>query len=151
MEKRREAMQVALERRIPAPPAKIWSLLASADGMKHWLGPTIYEPRLGGAITFDVQEGERRFHMFGEVTRFEPEVALHFTWTEHEAGDEPWPTPTEVQISLQSDGEGTLVRLVHTGFEQLPAEIAQQEFEGYQAGWGRRDVLAALAALLEQG
>ena len=144
-----EKMLVQQEEFINAPPTQVWDLLAGADGIKQWLGPTTYEPRPGGPITFDVNHDSGQYHMFGEVVTFDPPHTLAFTWTEHEAGKDPWPVATLVTITLAAENGGTRVKLVHSGFEQLPADIAPAQFESYTQGWAVRPVLQGLKTLVE--
>jgi uncharacterized protein YndB with AHSA1/START domain len=88
--------------------------------------------------------------MFGEVVAFNPPTELAFTWTEQPVGGEAWPTPTLVTITLLPETGGTRVRLVHSGFENLPAEIAEEQFKSYEHGWAIREVMEGLKALAEQ-
>jgi uncharacterized protein YndB with AHSA1/START domain len=143
------AMMVKQEIYIEAAPEAVWKIMAGVEGIKQWLGPSEYEPRLGAKITFDVRHGGGHFYMFGEVTTFDPPRELAFTWTEQEVGHEAWPAPTLVTLTLTPQGGGTHVRLVHSGFENLPSDIAQGQFESYVDGWAMRPVLTELKSLVE--
>lgn len=142
-----EKMVVQQEEFIEAAPEQVWEILAGVEGIRHWLGPSQYEPRVGGQITFDVRHDEGQFHMFGEVVTFDPPRELAFTWTEQKVGEEPWPVATLVTLTLNAENGGTRVKLVHSGFERLPD--ARSQFEGYVEGWAVRPVLEGLKALIE--
>ena len=144
-----EKMFVQQEEFINATPAQVWDMLAGADGIKQWLGPSTYEPRVGGPITFDVSHDGGKYHMFGQVVTFDPPHTLAFTWTEQEIGKDAWPVATLVTLTLNAENDGTRVRLVHSGFEHLPSEIAQAQFESYTQGWAVRPVLEGLKSLIE--
>lgn len=137
------ALMVTQEEFIQAAPEKVWQVMTSAEGIRQWLGPSLYEPRQGAPITFDVRHDGKQYRMFGEVVTFDPPRELAFTWTEQEIGDEPWPVLT---LTLTPEGSGTRVRLVHSGFERLPANIAQAQVDSYVAGWA---VLVELKTLVE--
>jgi uncharacterized protein YndB with AHSA1/START domain len=142
-------MKVEQEEFIQAAPEKVWSVLAETEGIRQWLGPNQYEPHQGAKITFDVAHGGKQFLMFGEVVTFDPPRELAFTWTEQEIGHDPWPVPTLVTLTLTPEGGGTRVRLVHSGFEHLPAAMAQPQYDSYVAGWAMRPVLRGLKELVE--
>lgn len=134
---------------ISASPASVWDILASVDGIKKWLGPHTYEPRQGSKIDFNVTHDGGKYYMFGEVVTFNPPHELAFTWTEQPVGGEPWPTSTLVSVTLTPEQDGTRVRLIHSGFENLPADIAEAQFKSYERGWGMYNGLDDLKALVE--
>jgi len=144
----KKGMQVRLQRVIKAPPEKVWQFVGTEQGLKEWLGPKEYEPRVGAQIFFDVQH-DGHFHMDGEVVIYDPPRELAFTWRETEVGGEPWPAYTTVRVTLEPVAEGTLVTLFHEGFEKLPEAIAHKEYEGYQRGWEMLNDLDQLAERVE--
>ncbi len=143
------AMIVTHDIFIAAVPEKVWQTITSQDGMKAWLGPQTYEPRLGGKIDFRTTYGGD-LYIFGEIKTFDPPNTLAFTWTEQEVGGEPWPVPTLVTIKLTAEQHGTRVSLQHSGFEDLPTSIARQQFEGYKKGWAQLHDLDKLKAMIEE-
>jgi uncharacterized protein YndB with AHSA1/START domain len=142
-------MMVRQEEFIDAAPDVVWRVMAGTEGIKQWLGPSQYEPRQGAPITFDVKHDGHAFLMFGEIVTFDPPRELAFTWTEQEIGHAAWPAPTLVTLTLTPEGSGTRVRLVHSGFERLPDDLAQSQFDSYVAGWEMRPVLKGLKGLVE--
>lgn len=144
-----QKMQVEQEIFINAAPQKVWEIMTSPEGIKSWLGPKVYEPRRGGKIEFLVPLPDHQERMFGEVLTFDPPHLFSFTWTQQIIGGETWPSPTRVTLSLSAEGTGTRVTLVHSDFENLPKEIAAQEFQGYVKGWQQRPVLEGLKKLVE--
>ena len=64
--------------------------------------------------------------------------------------DEPhsWPLPTFWTIRLTPVYEGTLVEILHHGFERLGAEAAEN-LEGYEEGWDIKH-LKALRAIVRR-
>ena len=127
---------------VDASPEAAFELFTSEIGL-WWRRDTPYwndrerglsvriEPGVGGRFleVHDADEGTG-FEV-GRVTRWEPGVRLAFTWTQ--AG---WPddASTEVEVTFEAAGEGTVVRLEHSGFERVGAGAG--EFRtGYQSGW----------------
>ena len=145
----KEKMIVRQEIHINAAPDKVWAVMASVEGIKKWLGPATYEPRKGSKIDFNVTHEGGKYYMFGEVMTFDPPRELAFTWTEQPVGGEAWPAATLVTIQLTPEAGGTRVSLIHSGFENLPADIAEDQFKSYERGWAMSNGLADLKAMVE--
>jgi uncharacterized protein YndB with AHSA1/START domain len=153
-----DALVVCLQRQIAAPASRVWSIISNPDGMRQWLGPQVFEPQPGGRVLIDCLHGPRedgarqRWLMFGNITAFEAERELAFSWQEFNVNDlAVWPAATTVSITLEP-GEGsaaTVVTLRHFGFEALPDGLEQ--FEGYRQGWASLNDLDALARMCEGG
>ena len=69
--------------------------------------------------------------VWGEVLDFEVAGRVRFTWHPGRPGDEE---PTEVDVSFASDGDGTLVTLVHSGWDRLSEERRAGRVD-YDNGW----------------
>ncbi|MCB1188280.1 SRPBCC domain-containing protein [bacterium] len=149
MESSMQEMTVELERMVMAPASRVWSILSTEDGMKSWLGPKNFEAREGGRVLFDVTHDGTRWLMFGNVLELSENRRIRFSWQEFDTGTLlAWPHPTIVTVTLEEREGGCNIQLRHSGFEKLPNAAA--ELEGYVTGWTSRDVLAGLAALVEQ-
>jgi len=145
-----QKLAVELEIEIHVPVEKAWAFLASEEGMKSWLGPKTYQPELGGEVLFDVSYETTKYHMIGEIVAFNPPHRLAFTWLQDEVGGERWPVATTVTLTLEPTQNGTLVKLVHSGFEKLPERYRESEFQSYVEGWAVRNVMTALKETLEE-
>jgi uncharacterized protein YciI len=81
--------------------------------------------------------------VWGTVLEWDPPDGFSMTW---HPGQDP-DRATQVAVSFQSDGDGTVVTLTHTGWERLSEpEAAREE---YNSGWPH--VLAGFGRLLEAG
>jgi uncharacterized protein YndB with AHSA1/START domain len=93
------------------------------------------EPGVGGRFVevYDLESGTG-FEV-GRVTAWEPGRRFAMTWTQ--VG---WPdgVATDVEVTFEPAGGGTLVRLAQTGFERVGPE-AESFRDGYSMGW--REVL----------
>ncbi|MFE9255672.1 SRPBCC domain-containing protein [Streptomyces sp. NPDC006879] len=132
---------VTLERHIRASPETVFDFFTDRDKWLSWMGAD-------GAFSF-VPGGSYRTRVNGEHIasgRFlvvEPPERLVLTW-----GWEGGPTPvppgsSTVEITLEPDGDGTLLRLVHSG---LPSSGA---CEAHAEGW--RHYLGRLCQRAEGG
>jgi uncharacterized protein YndB with AHSA1/START domain len=89
------------------------------------------EPYVGGRFieVYDLDTGEG--YEAGRVTASEPGRRFAMTWT-HPV----WPAGafTDVEVTFEPDGERTLVRVEHTGFERVSADAAALR-DSYSLGW----------------
>ena len=131
---------VELEVRIAARPETVFSFLSDAAGMARWFGSKVdLDPRPGGQIRVDING---RDITRGEIVEIVPDQRLVFTFG-WEGKDHPVPPGSStVEISLVEDGDGTIVRLRHSG---LPADQAG----GHKEGW--EHFLPRLATVSEGG
>jgi uncharacterized protein YndB with AHSA1/START domain len=130
----------AIERevRIDASPETVFEFFTDPAKMVRWKGTTAtLDPRPGGV--YRVQMNEQTIAL-GEYVEVDPpnRVVFTFGW-EGDYASTP-PGASTVEITLTPDGDGTLVRLVHTG---LPTPEA---VEAHGVGWDQympRLVIAA--------
>jgi uncharacterized protein YndB with AHSA1/START domain len=109
------------------------------DGVK--VERVVFEPRAGGRLYEVTSEGVEG--VWAEVVAYEPPARIALAW---KPNDRPEP-PTEVEIHFETDGDGTIVRLEHRGWDKLGARAAEAR-EGYDGGWQlplQRFVAAAAA------
>jgi uncharacterized protein YndB with AHSA1/START domain len=112
-----EPAEVVFERRLAAPRERVWRALTDPKELAGWLAPTLVEPRVGGSIVIQFDDGEAR----GTITEIrEPEV-IAYTWRE---GD----TDSLLRFELAPDAGGTRLTLRHT-FEE------EADLAGFGAGW----------------
>jgi uncharacterized protein YndB with AHSA1/START domain len=140
------ALVVQLQRLINATPEQVWQ--HCAVGIKEWLGPLTFDPTPGGRWVMDVQMGDARYVMYGNVVAFDAPREVSFTWNEVDVATHTVPVhDTRVTISLTPQDGGTLVTLRHEGFEALPN--AEQQYRNYKEGWESLNDLENLAKLVE--
>ena len=127
---------------IAAPPERVFSLFTDPEQLVRWWPDAArLAPRVGGRIEL---EFEGRGDVTGEITRYEPPYALGFTWVRGVAPD----VTTHVEVAIDDDGRGgTRVRLVHSGWEAVPADLVEEWRALHEAGWSF--FLGCLADLAE--
>lgn len=88
----------------------------------------VLEPRAGGRIFERERDGTE--HEWGRVERCDPPHELAYTWWlgAAEAGS------TDVRITFAPDGDGTAIRIEHSGWERLGAGAAPRR-RANLAGW----------------
>lgn len=143
-----EELNIQFEIEIKASPAKVWSKLATLEGLKEWFGrDLIFEHRVGGRFQLQgEQPGEGPYRFVGQVVKIDVEKELAFTW---KSESESWPTHTLVSFRLEPTASGTRVTLTHSGFAALGAPLNKNAFEGHVQGWTMSKPLVDLKALVE--
>lgn len=126
---------------IKAPRSKVWRALADAESFGDWFGVALKGKRFvagepcEGNITYPGYE-----HLAWNVIveRIEPERLLSFRWHPYaidpsvDYSNEP---ATLVQFELEETAEGTLLRLVESGFDQIPPHRRAEAFRMNSGGW----------------
>jgi uncharacterized protein YndB with AHSA1/START domain len=110
---------------VDAPRERVWELLTDPSELPRWWPDAAqFEPRMGGRVVLTFGPGD----VSGEVTQWEPPRALGFTW---EASNLPG-VRLHVTFTVDDLGDGrSRVHVLHSGFEQAPAEAR----EAVVGGW----------------
>jgi uncharacterized protein YndB with AHSA1/START domain len=139
---------------IAASPDRVWEEFASFERMKKWWGLMIaapqagtpngqrlltYEPRQGGRIEMEVEMQESPLRYGGTIVTMEPgrELTFECDWIPNQG----WLLPTFLTIRLTPALGGTLVELLHHGFERTGDHGAAEHAE-YEGGWGMTQLKA---------
>jgi uncharacterized protein YndB with AHSA1/START domain len=115
---------VELERRLAASPEDVFSFLVDSERYVKWQGiEAELDPRPGGL--FRVRLDERQVAS-GEYVEVESPHRVVFTWGWEGNPDMP-PGSTTVELTLEADGDGTLLRLRHSGLPDDAAAILHRD------------------------
>ena len=106
---------------------KWWPLLTHSVGEEQ-AETCFFEGWVGGRIVEVLKDGSQS--EWGRVLTWEPVHKVSFTWY---PGREP-DTAQEVTVTFSENRGGTLVELVHVGWETLGA-LGQARRDGYETGW----------------
>jgi uncharacterized protein YndB with AHSA1/START domain len=123
-----------------APQARVWRALTDAGEFGAWFrvkldGPFVPGGRTTGQITYP---GYEHLRLDVRVERMEAETLFAFRWNPAADGSEGDPDrepSTLVEFRLEAVAEGTLLRLVESGFDQLPAERREAAHRQNEGGW----------------
>jgi len=138
---------IALERVYAHAPERVWRALTDRQKLSAWLMPNDFEPLLGHRFTFrsKPQPGwDGVTHC--EVVELEPPRRLAFTWRGGAGPGKPLTLDTVVRFTLTPDGDGTRLRLEHTGFSGVKGVLLSFLMG---AGWAkmlRRRLADAIAS-----
>ena len=114
------------------PPATVWAALTTAEGLGSWFGNEArIDLRPGGAAQLTWTDGPT---VDLQVERVEEPMVFGFTW--HIFGlPEDDPRRTYVEFTLEPVGAGTRLRVVETGFVQLPEDAYRKAYDAHTQGW----------------
>lgn len=119
---------ITVERRIGAPPSVVYGYLTESAKWARWQGDSAdIEPVPGGRFRMHVPNGAVAEGRFVELV---PNRRVVFTWGWDGHPTVP-PGSSTVSIELIADGEGTLVRLVHSGVPAADRSIHVIGWEHY--------------------
>jgi uncharacterized protein YndB with AHSA1/START domain len=126
---------LTFRRRLNAPPAKVYAAWTDPQKMIQWFARADAKPgsmraeidaRIGGRfrVRFNAEDGE--YHEVGGVYRdVVPNQRLVFSWAWHSTPERE----SQVTVTLQPDGDGTLLTVHHA---QLFDQAAR---DGHERGW----------------
>lgn len=125
--------------RIAARPATVFTYLVDPAKYARWMGQQVsLDARAGGIYRVDF--GDRGV-VRGEFLEVVLNERVVFTWGWETGNFALAPSASTVEITLEPDGDGTVVRLTH---RSLPTDVAR---EAHDQGWQRYLARLALAAL----
>ena len=126
------------------PPEKVWAALTTAEGLSAWFGnEATIDLRPGGVARMRWASGHTA-NM--RVERVEEPAVFGFTWQIYGLPADD-PRRTYVEFTLEPAGEGTRLRVVESGFAQLPGDAHGKAYDGNREGWARE--LSELVAYLD--
>ena len=126
---------------IHAPPSRVWRALTDAQSFGQWFRADLSGQRFApgerarGHITYPGYE-----HLFFDVVvdRMEPETLFSFRWHPYPVDtsiDYTQEEPTLVTFTLQAVPEGTLLKVVESGFDRIPPQRRAEAFRMNSGGW----------------
>jgi uncharacterized protein YndB with AHSA1/START domain len=134
-----------IEKRIVlrAPRSRVWRAITNAEEFGTWFrvkleGRFVEGATIRGKITYP---GYEHLIMEMQVERIEPEQYFAYRW--HPYAVDPTvdysPEPmTLVEFRLDETKDGTLLTIVESGFEQIPAARRAEAFRMNDGGWAEQ-------------
>lgn len=129
---------VEREVRIRASPETVFGFLVDPGRLVRWMGTeAMLDPRPGGIFHVRVNGHESASGRFVEVV---PHERVVFTWGWDDGVLSTAPGSSTVEIVLEPDGDGTLLRLTHRG---LRRDVLRFHHAGWEHYLGRLALVAA--------
>lgn len=140
-----------------APLERVWRAISDADEFGQWFGVRFDGPFVAGASVTGVitpttvdedvaraQEAHVGTSDTWQIVAIEPQRRLAFRWHPYAAdagADQSQEPTTLVEFTLTDTKEGVLLRIVESGFDNIPAEHRVSAFEGNSEGWAKQTEL----------
>ena len=123
-----------------APQPRVWRALTDAEEFGAWFrvkleGPFVPGGRTKGKITYP---GYEHITMEVQVERIEAESLFSYRWHPYAVDpkvDYSGEPTTLVEFRLEPTEGGTLLTVVESGFDQLPASRRDEAFRMNDGGW----------------
>jgi uncharacterized protein YndB with AHSA1/START domain len=124
-----------------APVSRVWRALTDHEEFGTWFRVRLDGPFIPGqpSLGWITHPGYEHVRWQAVVQRMEPERLFSFTWhpyaiePDRDYSDE---TPTLVEFTLREIPTGTLLRVVESGFDKVPASRRELAFRMNEGGWG---------------
>ena len=130
-------LMVRREVQIAAPPSTVFAFLTDPDKILRWLGTdATMEPHPGGLYLVNVGGKHTARGQFTEVVPVH-RLAYSFGWDGREKVP---PGSSLIEIDLIDQGDGTLLRMTHSGLPDA------EECAGHEEGWTHYLARLAIAA-----
>ncbi|MGI9024266.1 MAG: SRPBCC family protein [Burkholderiaceae bacterium] len=125
---------------LKAPVSRVWRALTDHREFGEWFRVKLESPFMPGEVSRGKITHPGYEHVAVEVVvqKMEPERLFSFTWHPYaidpdvDYSDE---TPTLVEFRLEETANGTLLRLIESGFDKLPAARRLEAFRMNDGGW----------------
>lgn len=138
----RQDEAVEREVRIAARPETVFDFLVDPEKQILWMGRRAeLDPRPGGTYRVEINDQATARGEYVEVVP-PSRVLFTFGWEGQQAGEGEHGVPpgsSRVEVTLEPDGDGTLVRLRHFG---LPEQAREMHGQGWELYLGRLAVAA---------
>jgi uncharacterized protein YndB with AHSA1/START domain len=119
------------ERRIAAAPETVFDFFVEPNLVVRWMGSRAeLDPRPGGIFRLHYPQGVAR----GEYVTVDRPRRVVFSWGWEDPDDTTQPGQSTVEVTLEPDGAGTRLVLVHSG---LVGEARRTHAEGWEYFLGR--------------
>jgi uncharacterized protein YndB with AHSA1/START domain len=143
---------IVVEDVLPHPPERVWKALTTAELIGRWLMPNDFEPVVGKRFTFTTRPiGDWDGIVQCEVLEVVPQRRLVYSWKGGSDSNDSSPNygsrlDSVVTWTLQAEGGGARLRMVHAGFRSPQNDFA---YDAMGSGWGRivgriSEIVAAL-------
>lgn len=134
---------ITIKKHFKATPEQIWNALTRDSEMKKWYFDIPgFQPLVGYTFSFTGGPDDRLYKHICTVTKVDTNRVLAHTWTY-----EGYDGETVVEWQLEPDGDGTFLKLTHSGLDTFPATNPDFAEKNFREGW-QHIINVSLAAYL---
>lgn len=128
---------------IEATPAKVWEALTDYRQFGEWFGAELEKPFVPGQHSRGKITGCGHESMTIEFAVVSMEAERYFSYHWHPFAVDPkkdysQEAPTLVEFRLEPTATGTLLVVIESGFDSVPAERRAEAFRMHAEGWTKQ-------------
>jgi uncharacterized protein YndB with AHSA1/START domain len=128
---------------LKAPVSRVWQALTDHNEFGAWFRVKLEQPFRPGEVSRGpiTSPGFEHIRWEAVVQKMEPEILFSFTWhpfATEQGRDYSGEPPTLVEFRLRKTPEGTLLRVVESGFDKIPPERRAEAFRMNDGGWAQQ-------------
>ena len=128
---------------LKAPVTRVWRALTDYREFGEWFRVKLNGPFVPGQISRGqiTWPGYEHHTMQVVVQKIEPERLFSFTWHPYgldKSRDYSQEAPTLVEFTLEKTATGTLLSVVESGFDKVPADRRAEAFRMNDNGWAQQ-------------
>lgn len=125
---------------LKAPVSRVWKALTDHKEFGTWFRVRLDGPFVPGEVSRGqmTYPGYEHIKWNAVVQKMEPERLFSFTWHPYALDpneDYTGEPPTLVEFTLEKTATGTLLRVVESGFDKIPARRRDEAFRMNERGW----------------
>lgn len=125
---------------LKAPISRVWKALTDYREFGQWFRVRLEGPFAPGQVSRGhiTYPGYEHLRWEAVVQKMQPERLFSFTWhpyavdSNQDYSAEP---PTLVEFILEPTASGTLLRIIESGFDQIPIRRRDEAFRMNEKGW----------------
>jgi uncharacterized protein YndB with AHSA1/START domain len=123
-----------------APVSRVWRALTDHREFGTWFRVELEGPFVPGRVSRGrvTYPGYEHVKWEAVIQKMEPERLFSFTWHPYAVDpkqDYSSELPTLVEFTLEETATGTLLRVVESGFNQIPSGRRAEAFRMNEGGW----------------
>jgi uncharacterized protein YndB with AHSA1/START domain len=135
-----DADRIEKQIELKAPIARVWRALTDYEEFGQWFRVKLDSPFIPGQVStgYITWPGYEHLKWTATIEKMEPQRLFSFTWRPYAidpAVDYSNETPTLVEFTLKSTATGTLLTVVESGFDKVPAHRRDEAFRMNEKGW----------------
>ncbi len=128
---------------VKASVSRVWRALTDYREFGEWFRVKLESSFVPGQSSRGQITWPGYEHLFMDFTvqKMEPERLFSFTWHPYNLDltrDYSQETPTLVEFTLEKTATGTLLRVIESGFDKIPADRRAEAFRMNDNGWAQQ-------------
>ena len=125
---------------LTAPLSRVWRALTDHREFGAWFRVNLDQPFVAGQASSGHMTipGYEHVRWQATIQKVEPERLFSFTWHPYAVdpdADYSGETPTLVEFTLEKTATGTLLKVMESGFDKVPAGRRAEAFRMNNQGW----------------